>query len=125
MTAKLHATDPGHWAELTGMCAGARGLGLGACLYKRGSAEWRRWKRGHGRGRRSVPRETMKRQNPGRGRAKLGPRREWTAIEDSVLLAWWGREPGRETVARLPGRNAQACRNRIHRILRQAQDEGG
>lgn len=120
MSAQIHITDPGHWAELQGMCAGARLLPLSDNPYTRGSALWRRWKDARAVGLRGVSREAKQRENPGRGRAKLGPRREWLAVEDCALLTYWGSEPAEQTAARLPGRNNQACRNRMHRLRKAA-----
>lgn len=117
MTAVRQAkSDPGNWAELTGMCAKALGRPRSANPYRRQSDDWRRWRAGHVFF--TVSREAMKRPKLGRGRSKLGLRREWTPEQDAELLAK-GEESYRLFGLRI-GKTAQACRNRRHRLRREA-----
>lgn len=117
MTAVRQAkSDPGNWAELTGMCAKALGRPRSANPYRRQSDDWRRWRAGHVYF--TVSREAMKRPKLGRGRSKLGPRREWTAAQDATLLVFWGEKTAAE-IGVLIGKTGQACRNRMHRIRKE------
>lgn len=114
-------------------------IGMGAPLdanpYPQGSGRaliWRHgWHCGHsghdpllrGAVRRNVQRETRR---PGKGRALVGRRGEWSEAEDEALLLLAERLHTAELAAMLrrPERGVRNRRCRLRKLLRQAQDEG-
>jgi hypothetical protein len=119
-------------AELTGRCAVIAGLWDGAappCAWPADSAPAAVWRRGFAEQagvearELGVSRETSDETvavatgRCGRGRSRLGPRREWLAAEQ-LLAAACAPVLGAAEIGRLIGRSAQAVRNQIHRLRR-------
>jgi len=111
---------------LQGMTARIMGRPQSVNPHLRGSAQRALWLYGWGRRtwpkleaasdhsgdpRRNVPRET----HPGRGRARAGLRREYTAREDDVLRLCHGWLQTRE-IADILGRYPQSVTARMHRL---------
>jgi len=117
---------PNLWPALEGMCARVCGKAKGANPHPRRSVERAAWRAGWQEIGVSL---SHVKQGPGRGRSKLGRRREWSLPELELLFRRAHSDTVPELVAQLaplappgePGRTEQAVRNQLHRMRKQGR----